>query len=140
MTQAAGNKKSGKQIYGSTPTLIYEQDRENSCSPKSLRSDAQTFVGFDRKELNQILKIYGFKVASGEWRDYAIDMLKDRAVFSVFRRASEVPLFTIEKTPKLTRRQGAYSVANGNGLIIKRGKELTQVLRVFDKKPRLAAV
>lgn len=103
-------------------------------------NDPSATVSFDRKELNLILRVYGFRVASGEWRDYAIDMLKGRAVFSVFRRTSEVPLYMIEKNPKLARRQGAYSVINASGHILKRGHDLTQVLRVFDKKPRLAAV
>ena len=73
-------------------------------------------------------------VADGEWRDYAIDFLKDRAVFSIFRRASEVPIYRIEKNPKLARRQGAYSVISATGLIMRRGHELDRVLRVFDKK------
>ena len=67
-------------------------------------------VTFDRRELDRIFGLYGRMVASGEWRDYAIDFLKDRAVFSVFRRAAEVPVYRIEKSPKLARRQGAYSV------------------------------
>ncbi len=76
-------------------------------------------------------------VGEGEWRDYAIDHLKDKAVFSVFRRASEVPLFRIEKDPKLARRQGAFSVIAASGLIVKRGHDLAQVLRVFEKSPKL---
>ena len=94
-------------------------------------------VTFDRKELNAILNIYSFMVAGGEWRDYAIDHLKDRAVFSVFRRASERALFRIEKDPKLARKQGAYSVVSEQGIVLKRGQELSQVLKVFDKKLRL---
>jgi hypothetical protein len=93
-------------------------------------------VTFDRRELNRILSLYGRMVAAGEWRDYAIDFLKDKAVFSVFRRASEVPLYRIEKDPRLSRRQGAYSVISATGLIVKRGPELDRVLRVFDT-PRL---
>ena len=73
---------------------------------------------FDRRELNRILELYGRMVAAGEWRDYAIDFLKDRAVFSVFRRSSEVPIYRIEKNPKLARRQGAYSVVSATGLIV----------------------
>ena len=73
-------------------------------------------VTFSRRELNRILDLYGRKVAAGEWRDYAIDFLKDRAVFSVFRRTSEVPLYRIEKNPKLARRQGAYSVISATGI------------------------
>jgi len=100
---------------------------------------AQTsFVAFDRRELSLILKIYGRMVAAGEWRDYAIDMLKDRAVFSVFRRTSEMPLFKIVKDPKLARRQGAYQVVATGGVILKRGHELATVLRVFDSNLRLA--
>jgi hypothetical protein len=72
-------------------------------------------------------------VAAGEWRDYAIDFLKDRAVFSVFRRSSEVPIYRIEKNPKLARKQGAYSVVSATGLIMRRGPELDRVLRVLDK-------
>ncbi len=97
-------------------------------------------VSFDRRELDMILRIYGHKVASGEWRDYAIDMLKERAVFSVFRRSSEVPLYSIEKDLKLARKQGAYSVINAGGFVLKRGHDLASVLRVFDRKPRLVAV
>ncbi len=73
-------------------------------------------------------------VAAGEWRDYAIDFLKDRAVFSIFRRASEVPLYRIEKNPALARRQGAYSVISASGLILRRGAELERVLLVIDRK------
>jgi len=76
-------------------------------------------------------------VAAGEWRDYAIDAMKDKAVFSVFRRASEAPLYRIEKTPKLARRQGAYSVISATGLILKRGHDLSRVLRSIDKRLRL---
>ena len=92
----------------------------------------QTHVTFNRRELNRILDLYGRKVAAGEWRDYAIDFLKDRAVFSVFRRTSEVPLYRIEKNPKLSRRQGAYSVISATGLIVRRGHELDRVLRAID--------
>jgi len=89
-------------------------------------------VTFSRRELDRILDLYGRKVAAGEWRDYAIDFLKDRAVFSVFRRSSEVPLYRIEKNPKLGRRQGAYSVISATGLIVRRGHELDRVLRSID--------
>lgn len=91
-------------------------------------------VTFDHRELRRILDLYGRMVAAGEWRDYAIDFLKDRAVFSVFRRASELPLYRIEKNPKLSRKQGAYSVITATGLILRRGPELDRVLRVFDKQ------
>lgn len=90
-------------------------------------------VTFDRRELNRIFGLYGRKVAEGEWRDYAIDFLKDRAVFSIFRRTSEVPIYRIEKDPRLARRQGAYSVISATGLIVRRGHELDRVLRAIDK-------
>src|SRR6059058_5290832 len=91
-------------------------------------------VTFDRRELSRILGLYGRKVAAGEWRDYAIDFLRDRAVFSVFRRASEVPVYRIEKDPRLGRKQGIYSVISANGLILRRGHELDRVLLVIDRK------
>jgi len=97
-------------------------------------------VTFERRELDRILRLYGRMVAAGEWRDYAIDFLKDRAVFSVFRRSSEVPIYRIEKNPKLARRQGAYSVVSATGLIVRRGHELGRVLRAIDKGPSLVAV
>src|SRR5436305_9119120 len=96
-------------------------------------------VTFNRLELNRILNLYGRMVAAGEWRDYAIDFLKDRAVFSVFRRASEVPIYRIEKTPKLARRQGPYSVISASGHIMRRGHELDRVLRALDGALRVVA-
>src|SRR5216684_4627468 len=96
-------------------------------------------VTFDRRELGRILGLYGRKVAEGEWRDYAIDFFKDRAVFSVFHRASEIPIYRIEKNPRLSRRQGVYSVISATGLILKRGHELERVLRVLDPLLRLVA-
>jgi Protein of unknown function (DUF2794) len=95
-------------------------------------STAQVF--FDRAELDLILNVYGRMVAAGEWRDYGIASLKEAAVFSVFRRTAEAPLYRIEKRPSLARRQGAYSVVGPGGLILKRGHELAQVLRVFDTR------
>jgi hypothetical protein len=94
-------------------------------------------VTFNRRELDRILGLYGRKVAAGEWRDYAIDFLRDRAVFSIFRRSSEVPIYRIEKSPRLARRQGAYSVIAATGLILKRGHDLARVLRALDKGLRL---
>ena len=92
-----------------------------------------SLVTFNRLELNQILSVYGRHVAEGEWRDYAIDMLRDRAVFSIFRRTTEAPLYRIEKNPKLAKRQGIYSVIATTGLILKRGHDLYRVLRVFER-------
>src|SRR6201984_3099652 len=96
-------------------------------------------VRVNRRELDRILGLYGRMVAAGEWRDYAIDFLKDRAVFSVFRRASEIPIYRIEKNPKLARRQGAYSVICATGLIVRRGHELDGVLRAIDRSLSVVA-
>ncbi len=97
------------------------------------RPAAPPAVNFDRHELNEIMNLYGRMVAAGAWRDYAIDFLRDRAVFSIFRRASEVPLYRIVKDPELARRQGAYSVISATGVILKRGHDLSRVLKVIDK-------
>jgi len=94
-------------------------------------------VAFNRRELNEILRLYGRRVAAGEWRDYAIDTLKERAVFSIYRRTSEMPLYRIVKQPKLSRKQGAYSVLTPTGLILRRGQNLLQVLRAIDRTPKL---
>lgn len=97
-------------------------------------ADTTAVVAFNRTELSDILSVYGRQVAQGEWRDYALDMTRDKAVFSIFRKSSEVPLFRIEKVPKLARRQGAYAVIAATGLILKRGQDLRRVLTVLDKK------
>ena len=94
-------------------------------------------VSFNRQELNKILEVYGRRVAEGEWRDYAIDHLRESAVFSIFRRASETPLYRIVKQPKLARRQGAYSLVAPTGAVLKRGHDLGNVLRVIDRPVRL---
>ena len=91
-------------------------------------------VTFNRFELHRILNLYGRMVADGEWRDYAIDFLKDRAVFSVFRRSSDVPIYRIEKDPRLRNKQGMYSVISATGLILRRGPDLDRVLLVIDRK------
>jgi len=96
-------------------------------------------VTFDRRELDRLLGLYGRKVAAGEWRDYAIDFLRDRAVFSVFRRSSEVPIYRIEKSPRQARRQGAYSIISATGLIVRRGHELDRVLRSIDRSLAVVA-
>lgn len=100
---------------------------------------SSSIVSFHRLELDVLLQLYSRHVGTGEWRDYAIDMLKERAVFSVYKRASEVPVYTIEKTPKLARKQGEWSVINANGLVLKRGRDLKTVLRVLEKKPKLVS-
>ena len=90
------------------------------------------FVSFDRRELNAILNVYGRKVADGEWRDYAMDFLRDRAVFSIYKRASERLLYVVEKQPKLRNKQGQYLVLSQEGRVLKRGHELSTVLRVLE--------
>lgn len=95
---------------------------------------AEPDVTFHRQELERILNLYSFMVAAGEWRDYAIDFMSDRAVFSVFRRAREIPLYQIVKEPKRARRQGEWCVVTGEGVVLKRGQDLALVLRVFDRK------
>jgi hypothetical protein len=91
-------------------------------------------VFFDRRELDQILRLYGRMVASGDWRDYAIDSDGEQAAFCVYRRASEAPLYRIEKRPALARRQGQWAVIAPGNVVLRRGHELDQVLRVFDSR------
>lgn len=112
----------------------------SAMSPALLSGGRLPLISFSRGELDEIFCLYGCKVAEGEWRDYAIDTLKDRAVFSVFRRASERPLYRIEKNPKPDRKQGAYSVIAMTGLILKRGHNLRNVLRVFERNLRLVEI
>lgn len=109
-------------------------------SQAASQPQATPVTSFDRRELSSILKVYGRKVAEGEWRDYAIDFRRDEAVFSIFRRASEMPLFRIVKDMRLARRQGAYSVVAAGGMILKRGSDLERVLAVLDKKRSLRLV
>ncbi len=121
-----GNPESGEVRGASVVDLgQYRQDRDPMP------------VTFHRRELDAILWIYGRMVGEGEWRDYAIDHLKDRAVFSVFKRSGEMPLYRIEKNPKLAAKQGAFSVINTAGMILKRGHDIKQVLKVFDKTLKL---
>lgn len=91
-------------------------------------------VSFDRRELGVILSLYGRMVANGEWRDYGISALREFAVFSVFRRTAENPLYRIEKRPKLRNRQGMYAVVGMDGQILRRGHDLAMVLRVLERK------
>lgn len=107
-----------------------------SLARVSAPAPAATRVTFDRRELDRILDLYGRMVAMGEWRDYALDFTRDKATFSVFRRAMDVPLYRIEKDPRLARRQGAYAVVSQTGLILKRGQELARVLAVLEKPLR----
>ncbi|HWF00900.1 MAG TPA: DUF2794 domain-containing protein [Caulobacteraceae bacterium] len=97
------------------------------------RPPASRPVFFDRRELDQLLQLYGRMVSAGHWRDYAIDGLRESAVFSVFRRASESPYYRIEKRPSLAHKQGAWAVIGQGDLVLRRGHELGQVLRFFDR-------
>ena len=112
---------------GSSPPVIAQ-----SVSPYAV-------TAFTRSELSAILAVYGRLMAEGECRDYAMDFGRETAVFSIFRRTSEVPLYRIEKSPKLGRKQGAYSVVMPTGLILKRGHELARVLEVLAKKISVVA-
>jgi hypothetical protein len=91
-------------------------------------------IAFDRKELSAILNVYGQMVSKGDWKDYAIDFLSDKAVFSIYRKASEHALYRIEKVPALRQKQGQFAVIAPGGLVLKRGHDLAVVLRVFDKQ------
>ena len=101
-------------------------------SPAQFRAPEQ--VAFHRTELNMILGLYGRMVAAGEWRDYGLSHLRDAAVFSVFRRTAENPLYRIEKRPKLRGRQGQYAIVSIEGQVLKRGANLKAVLRVLERK------
>jgi hypothetical protein len=103
------------------------------------RPSAPSVISFDRRELGDILRLYGRMVAAGEWRDYALDFTPQRAVFSIFRRTSEAPLFRVEKNPALARKQGAYSVIAATGMILRRGNDLGRVISVLEKNVRLVS-
>jgi len=118
-----------RQIPGQAPQVAGQMPGRTQGTAHG----APVQVTFDRCELGRIFGLYGRKVADGEWRDYAIDFLRDRAVFSIFRRTSEVPIYRIEKNPRLAQRQGTYSVVSASGLILRRGHELERVLRVIDR-------
>ncbi|WP_374305707.1 DUF2794 domain-containing protein [Methylocella sp.] len=115
------------------------EDISGAARPAEAGQRLADVVSFDRFELREILNLYGRKVAEGEWRDYALDFLRDRAVFSVYRRACECALYRIEKTPRLARRQGVYCVVASGGLILKRGHELARVLSVLDRRLKLVS-
>lgn len=126
----------GRPPHSKPVSLSLVHGGDAATPPASAR--VPVAVAFDRRELQLILAVYGRKVAQGEWRDYAMDFLRERAVFSIYARVSERPLFIIEKTPRLRNRQGQYAVTNQQGRILKRGHDLAQVLRVLD--PQLAVV
>lgn len=130
------------QMDGDVIRLPISRSVKNNSSDSRKITNLKTLtqVTFDRRELSEILRVYGYRVSQGEWRDYAIDFQKDRAVFSIFKRASEMPVYRVEKDPKLTRKQGAYAVVNTSGMILKRGHELRQVLKVLEPRKHLRVV
>ena len=130
------------QMDGDVIRLPISRSAKNNSSDSRKITNLKTLtqVTFDRRELSEILRVYGYRVSQGEWRDYAIDFQKDRAVFSIFKRASEMPVYRVEKDPKLTRKQGAYAVVNTSGMILKRGHELRQVLKVLEPRKHLRVV
>nr|WP_302053753.1 DUF2794 domain-containing protein [Sphingomonas tagetis] len=91
-------------------------------------------VGFDRAELTRILDLYGRMVAAGHWKDYAIQLGRDAAVFAAFRRAAERPEFRVEKRPSLRNRQGMWALVNEAGAVLKRGHELGPVLAPVERR------
>lgn len=109
----------------------------NEVQPTQPNARPRQQISFNRQELNIILGLYGRKVAAGEWRDYALDMGSEKAVFSVFRKSSECPIYRIEKNPKLARKQGAFSVVAATGLIMKRGHDLKRVIGVLETPVKL---
>lgn len=103
-------------------------------APQTASQTAAATVFFDRRELDAILRVYGRMVAAGEWRDYALGGGREAAVFAIFRRTSEAPLYRIEKRPALAKRQGAYAIIGAGEVVLRRGHELAQVLKVFDSR------
>jgi len=97
------------------------------------RSTGPSQVAFDRQEISAIMNVYGQMVSKGYWKDYAMDFLRDKAVFSIYRRATEHPLYRIEKVPALRNKQGQFAIIAPGGLVLKRGHELKTVLKIFDK-------
>jgi len=121
---------------GGRPAPRNGLEGDTQLQHQQVRSEPQ--VMFDRRELSAILNVYGRKVADGEWRDYAIGMGAEAATFAILRRTAEVPLYRVEKRPRLRNRQGMYAVVAAGGQILKRGHDLVQVLRVFEtRKPQL---
>ncbi len=132
---------------GDTPERVRNHDRHEAGAvmdfPRATRPGGKQdgpVVSFDRHELREIFNLYGRRVADGDWKDYAIDFNTSKAVFSIYRRASEVPLFRVEKDPSLARKQGLYAVVTATGLVLKRGTELRRVLQVLEPKPKLVVL
>lgn len=122
---------------GSVVALTTTSASAPSGSP---HSPPLSIIAFDKMELSVIFGLYGRMVASGEWRDYALDFTPQRAVFSIFRRTSETPLYRVVKDPRSARRQGAYSVLSSAGVVLKRGPDLRRVIAAIEPKPSLSLV
>jgi len=119
--------------FGSGQLIDFAQSASpGSHGPTPKPSRFIAAVTFDRKELSTILNLYGRKVAQGEWRDYAMDFLRERALFSIYKRSSERPVYVIEKNPKLRNKQGQYMVLSQDGRVLKRGHELSTVIRILE--------
>jgi len=133
----SGRKPALRVVAGTGRSLSTERSGTEDVNPTPA---ARSVVAFDRRELNILFNLYGSKVAAGEWRDYALDFTPARAVFSIYRRTSDMPLYRIEKVPERARRQGAYAVIAANGQILRRGHDLGRVIRVLDRALRLVGV
>ena len=114
----------------------------NQPSPQVLRfpQKSRKPVTFDRRELSLLMGLYGRRVAEGEWRDYAIDFGIDAARFDIHRRASEQPLYSVIKDPEQAAKGGLFHVVAPGGLVMRRGNDLAQVLRILEKKPKFESV
>ena len=135
-----------KIVANNNPVGKTTADRKTDTSPVDIQSaDVLPFVPqrlpelvrFDRRELSIILRVYGRYVASGEWRDYAIDFGRERAVFAILRRTGEAPVYRVEKDPKRSEKQGAYAVIAQDGRILKRGHDLDRVMKVLEKPAKV---
>lgn len=131
---ALANRRLPSQYYA-LMTDIYDPDQNSNIV--RFANKTPKLIRFDLRELSLIMRLYGRYVAEGEWRDYAIDFSPEAATFAIHRRASEQPLYRITKNPTLAQKQGQYAVIAPGGLILKRGQDLEQVLRVLVKKPKL---
>ena len=96
--------------------------------------DRRPIATFDRKELSRILDLYGRMVAAGHWRDYALRIDPDVAVFAAFRRHSERPEVCIEKRPALRLKQGAFALVGDHGVVLKRGHDLNGILAPLERR------
>ena len=106
----------------------------NKLSNSNTFDKSDAVVSFDRKELGLIFNVYGKMVAHGEWRDYGISVLKEVSIFSIYKNYSECPIYMVQKRPMLAKKQGMYSIVAMDGRILKRGHDLSNVLRIFNQK------